>query len=238
MRNDGLNAKFDGSDAALQLSERGAELLCASTDAAGVGETVYVVDDDGALREVIAGMLQRAGLAAQSFESADAFLAQYVPGSPGCLITDLRMPGIDGLSLVRRLKDASATLPVIVVTGSGDMHAAVEAMHLSAVDVLPKPFDAERLCARVRQSLELDSSRREELRRRNAARALLNRLTPREREILQLIVDGLDNRQIALRTQTSERAVEAHRARIAKTLLARNDFELVRVTLAGAVADA
>lgn len=231
--NEAVNAGFECSDPAKQLAERGAQLLSASADVSVVGHTVFVVDDDEGMREVIVGMIRRAGLAVRSFESADAFLAQFVPETPGCLITDLRMPGTDGLSLVRKLKDASATLPVVVVTGSGDMQAAVQAMHLSAVDVLPKPFDAERLCARVRQSLELDSSRREALRRRHAARALLNRLTPREREILQMIVDGLDNRQIALRTRTSERAIEAHRERIAKTLLARNDFEVARVTLAG-----
>jgi len=218
-----------------ELATRGAQLLIDSGPEGEqqVQETVYVVDDDADMRDLIVGMLRRAGWQVQAFGSANEFLTSYIPGSPGCLITDLRMPGIDGLSLVRRLKEASATLPVVVVTGSGDIQAAVQAMRLSAVDVLLKPFDADVLCARVHQSLELDASRRESMQRRDAARKLLARLTDRERELLQYIVDGLDNRQIALRIRTSERAIEAHRDRIAKKLLARNEYDIARVTQVG-----
>jgi two-component system, LuxR family, response regulator FixJ len=218
------------------LAIRGAQLL-ADSQASHVNPTIHVVDDDDEMCCVMVGMIRRTGLNVVAYTSANEFLNQYAPGSPGCLITDLRMPGIDGLSLVRRLKEASATLPVIVVTGSGDIQAAVQAMRLSAVDVLLKPFDSDLLCTRVRQSLELDATRREDMYRRTAARRLLERLSDREREMLQFIVDGMDNRQIALRTQTSERAIEAHRARIAKKLLARNDFDIARVTIVGNAAD-
>jgi len=216
---------------------RGAQLL-ADSMASHASPTIHVVDDDDEMCSVIVSMVRRAGLNVVAYTSAGEFLKQYVPGSPGCLITDLRMPGIDGLSLVRRLKEASESLPVIVVTGSGDIEAAVQAMRLSAVDVLLKPFDSELLRTRVHQSLELDAGRREESNRRSAARRLLERLSDREREMLQFIVDGLDNRQIALRTQTSERAIEAHRARIAKKLMARNDFDVARVTIVGSALDA
>jgi len=230
-----LECGLDPGEAGIQLVERGAQLLLDS--AADEQSTVYVVDDDADMRQVIVGMFRRAGLNVLGFGSANEFLTTYVPGSPGCLVTDLRMPGIDGLSLVRRLKEGSATLPVIVVTGSGDIQAAVQAMRLAAVDVLLKPFDADVLCARVHQSLEMDAAQRKSLTRRNAARALLDRLTERERDILQFIVDGLDNRQIALRTQTSERAIDSHRARIAKKLLARNDYDVARITMVGNAAD-
>jgi FixJ family two-component response regulator len=227
-------AAFDAignTPSSVDLAARGAQLLADSR--AGHSPVIHVVDDDDEMRLIIVGMIRRAGLNVVAYASANEFLTQFAPGSPGCLVTDLQMPGIDGLSLVRRLKEASATLPVIVVTGSGDIQAAVQAMRLSAVDVLLKPFHPDVLCARVHQSLELDATRREVLNRRNAARQLLDRLTDREREMLQFIVDGLDNRQIALRTQTTERAIEAHRERISKKLLARNDFDLARVTMVG-----
>lgn len=218
---------------ALPLVECGAQLLSDRDLDGNRDDTVHIVDDDPATRRIIVDMISCINVRTQAYGSASEFLATFISGSPGCLVTDLRMPGIDGLSLVRQLKQAAETLPVIIVTGSGDIRSAVEAMHLSAVDVLLKPFDGEVLCDRIRQSLSLDATRRQLTERRNAARALLSRLSDREQEILQFIVDGLNNRQIALRTRTAERTVEAHRARIARKLLARNDFDVARVTWDG-----
>ena len=218
---------------AIPLPERGAQLLSDRDLDDSRDDTVHIVDDDPATRRIILDMISCINARTRAYGSAAEFLETYISGSPGCLVTDLRMPGIDGLTLVRQLKQAAETLPVIIVTGSGDIRAAVEAMHLSAVDVLLKPFDGAVLCDRIRQSLSLDATRRQLTERRNAARALLSRLSDREQEILQLIVDGLNNRQIALRTRTAERTVETHRARIAKKLLARNDFDVARVTWDG-----
>jgi two-component system, LuxR family, response regulator FixJ len=217
----------------LPLAERGAQLLSDCAIDANREETIHIVDDDADTRQIIVGMIAEVGVRAETYASAADFLATYVSGSPGCLVTDLRMPEIDGLSLVRRLKQTAESLPVIVVTGSGDIRSAVEAMHLSAVDVLLKPFERLILCDRIRHSLALDATRRRLIERRTTARSLLSRLTDRELEVLELIVDGLSNRQIALRTRASERTIEAHRGRIAKKLLARNDFEIARVTLNG-----
>lgn len=193
--------------------------------------TVFVVDDDAAVRESLAMLLESAGLRVESYVSAREFLAEGDLSRPGCLILDIRMPGLSGLDLQDVLVERGVQLPVIMLTGHGDVPAAVRAMRGGAVDFLEKPFDSEVLLERIRQAFERDA----ELRRDSATQAALaerlSQLTQREREIMELIVAGNANKVIALDLDISERTVELHRARIMRKMGARSLAELMRMVL-------
>jgi two-component system response regulator FixJ len=197
---------------------------------------VHIIDDDDAVRDSLALLLGSAGFAVQTYDSAVAFLA-VAPGlTAGCVLTDVRMPDVDGLALQGRLNEAGTPLPVIVMTGHGDVPIAVAALKAGAVDFLEKPFDDERLIAAVRAAL--DSSRAAQ---RHAAAmadfaARLASLTPREREVLDLLVVGNPNKTIAYDLGTSPRTVEVHRARVMEKMGAHNLAELVRMVIAAEAA--
>ena len=185
---------------------------------------VYVVDDDVALRAAVAMLLESAGLRVRCFASGDEFLREVGNEARGCLITGMRMPGMSGLELQERLLAAGSPLSVIVVTGHGDVPAAVQALKAGAVDFLQKPFAPERLIECVRGALERDRAARHRL-------ATLDALTAREREVLELLVDGAANKVVAVELGISERTVEQHRARLMKKLGARSIADLMRLAM-------
>ena len=194
---------------------------------------VHVVDDDPGVRDSLAFLLQSAGLAVRTYDSAAAFLA-VAPGlASGCVLTDIRMPGeMDGLALQRHLAALGGSLAVVVMTGHGDVPIAVEALKAGARDFLEKPFDEERLLAVVREALAASQRAQEEVQASAGIAARLATLTPREREVLQKLVAGLPNKTIAYDLGTSPRTVEVQRARVMEKMGARSLAELVRMVLA------
>ena len=193
--------------------------------------TVHIIDDDAAIRDSLRVLLEAAGFAVQTHDSPNAFLVA-APRLEGCVLTDVRMPEIDGLELQQLLTQRCIRLPVIVMTGLGDVPIAVRAMKAGAVDFLQKPFDDEQLLDAVHRALE--ESRRLHDIEASAARsaALLATLTPREREVFDLLVTGLPTKAIANALGASPRTIEVHRARVFEKLHARSLPELVRLLLA------
>lgn len=194
---------------------------------------IHVVDDDAAVRDSLQFLLEASGFVVQTHASATAFLVA-APGLAGCVLTDVRMPAMDGLELQRQLNARGVRLPVIVMTAQGDIPVAVQAMKAGAVDFLEKPLDADRLLDAVNRALQA-SQRLQEARSTSAdAMGRLATLTPREREVLDLLVTGLPNKAIANELGASPRTIEVHRAHILEKLQARSLPELVRLVLAAA----
>ncbi len=194
---------------------------------------VHVVDDDPGVRDSLAFLLQSAGLAVRTYDSADAFLA-VAPGlDSGCVLTDVRMPGgMDGLALQRHLTALGGNLTVVVMTGHADVPIAVEALKAGARDFLEKPFDEDRLLVVVREALAASQRFQEEQQANAAVAARVASLTPREREVLQRLVEGQPNKTIAYDLGTSPRTVEVQRARVMEKMGARSVADLVRMVLA------
>ena len=193
--------------------------------------TVFVVDDDQAVRDSLALLMHSVGLQVETFPSAGEFLDTYRPDRRGCLITDIRMPGMSGLELQEQLSVDGYHIPVIVLTGFGDVPTAVRALKGGAVDFLEKPFNPQALLDLVQQAIVRDTEIRAEAAHgaRLAERKAL--LTPREQEVMALVVAGKANKVIAIDWSISERTVELHRARIMKKMQARSLAELVRMVL-------
>ena len=193
--------------------------------------TVFVVDDDESVRGSLRFLLRSAGLESRAFGSATEFLAGYDPAQPGCLVLDVRMPGMNGLELQQELNLRGAVIPVIFITGHGDIPMAVEAMQHGAHDFLQKPFRDEDLIERVRRALAKDAKARASLEEHNAIRARLESLTPREREVLALMARGKPNKIMAHELGVSQRTVEIHRARVMEKSGASSLAELVRMVM-------
>ena len=194
--------------------------------------TVFVVDDDSSTRELLSWLMQRHGLKAQVFPDARSFLKGYAPGVPGCLVVDLDMPGMSGLDLQQTLKANGVQLPVIFLSGRADVPQAVRAVKEGAVDFIEKPFDYKRVVALVEECLERDAAARATHDRKRACCERLAQLTHREREVLDLVVAGRMNREVAEALDISIKTVEAHRARIMEKLGVSSLAELVQATLA------
>ena len=193
--------------------------------------TVYIVDDEEAVADSISMLLRSVGLKARTFPDPRAFLAGCGPGEPGCLVLDVRMPKMSGLELQQELSRLHYTLPIIFITGHGDVPMAVEAMRAGAMDFLQKPFNDDELIRRVQRALELDARERALLQRRDELRARWNDLTTREQEVARLVADGQANKAIAIDLGISERTVELHRAHILQKMGARNLAQLVQMLL-------
>lgn len=193
---------------------------------------VFVVDDDEAVRSAVAMLLRSVSLDVETFASARDFLDAWTPDRAGCLVLDLRMPGLSGLELQERLAGQGSPLPIIFLTGHGGVPDAVAAMRAGAVDFLAKPFRDQDLLDRVQEALEVDRSRRAQTGMRAELRSRLERLTPREAEVLDRVVEGQPNKQIAAELGVSERTVEIHRARVMAKMEAASLAELVRLVLA------
>ncbi len=197
--------------------------------------TVHVVDDDAAMRDSLRLLLEVSGFTVRTHDSAAAFLAAAGDGDnkgASCVLTDVRMPEIDGLELLRRLHDLDVRMPVIVMTGQGDIAIAVRAMKAGAVDFLEKPFADDSLFDAVRRALEQSARLREVAASSAEAAGRLATLTPREREVLDLLVSGLPNKAIANTLGASPRTIEVHRARVLEKLKAHSLPDLVRLVLA------
>ena len=194
--------------------------------------TVHIVDDEAPVRRALAFMLASAGYAVRVFESATEFLAAADRIEEGCLITDLRMPDLDGVELLRALRKADAMLPAIVVTGHADVPMAVEAMKAGALDFIEKPFEEQVLLSALERAigeLQSKSARDTDV---AAVEARLATLTEREQQVMSMIVAGLPNKTIAYDLQISPRTVEVHRAKVMSKMQARSLPELVRMALA------
>lgn len=188
---------------------------------------IFVVDDDEAVRRALASAGTLLGRGVRSFASAAEFLAAYSPDQPGCLVLDIKMPGMTGLELQRKLADDGAAIPIIMISGHADVRIAVEAMTLGAVTLLEKPFRLEELLGHLRGALEKDARDREARGERAAATALLAGLTPKEREVLEMVAAGSTNRAIAEQLGLSVRAVEDRRARLMRKVNANSVPDLV-----------
>lgn len=195
------------------------------------GPTVFVVDDDRMFRDSLRWLLTSVKLDVAMFASAQEFLDAVRPGQTGCLVTDVRMPGMSGLELQRAMASRGITLPVIVMTAHGDVDMAVQAMKGGAMDFIQKPFNDQDFLDRVQAGIN-ESVRTEADRSRQADTASrLSQLTPREREVLDYIIDGKTNRIIAETLGISEKTVEAHRAKVMEKTQAGSLAELIRIVL-------
>jgi FixJ family two-component response regulator len=191
--------------------------------------TVFVIDDDKAVRHFLRGLIASVNLRVEAFASAQEFLAAYRSSSPGCLLLDIRMPGMSGLELQQELSVRGIDLPVIVLTGHGDVQVAVHAMKAGAVDFIEKPFNNELLLDRVQKAVAKSVDTYENRIKRDE---ILNRrklLTPRERQVLDLVVAGESNKGIARHLHISDKTVEIHRANVMGKMQAKSLADLVKI---------
>lgn len=197
------------------------------------GQTVYVVDDDPAIRDSAQFLLESAGLPSRGFGSAEEFLeATDQEELRGCLILDVRMGGMSGLDLQRELNDRGISLPVIIVTGHSDVPMAVQAMRLGAFDLVEKPYSDQLLLERIREALDRDASVQRESEELSTVKKNLATLSPREREVMELVVAGYLNKQIAAKLELSIKTIEVHRSRVMQKMEARSLAALVRMAMA------
>ena len=193
--------------------------------------TVFVVDDDQEVRDALQLLMESVGLNVEAFESAQSYLDQFDPERPGCLVLDVRMPGMSGLDLQARLAAERLHPPVIVITGHGDVPMAVRAVQAGAVDFIEKPFNDQALLDGVHRAIEQDAEQRGVASRLADIEARYQRLTPREREVLGQVVAGKRNKVIAADLGVSQSTVEAHRARVMEKMEATTLSDLMRMML-------
>jgi len=193
-------------------------------------QVVFVIDDDASMRDAVSRLLNAVGLTVQTFASAREFLAGRLPDVPGCAVLDVRLPGLSGLDLQREMVERGIHIPVIFITGHGDIPMSVQAMKAGAVEFLTKPFRDQDLLDAVRSGIQLDRQGRKERAELAELREGLRQLTPREREVMSLVVAGLLNKQIALRLGTSEKTIKIHRSHVMQKMRADSLADLVRMS--------
>ena len=193
--------------------------------------TVMVVDDDSGVRNAMRVLLRSVGLNCILYASAKEFLEAYQPSQTGCLVLDIRMPGMSGLELQEELNKRGAVIPVIFMSGHGDIPMAVEAMQLGAFDFLQKPFRDQDLLDRIQRAIAKHLELRKSLSEHDRIRGRLDELTPREREVLDYLTQGKQNKAIAQELDVSPRTIEIHRARVMEKMGAQSVAELVRMML-------
>jgi FixJ family two-component response regulator len=190
---------------------------------------IFLVDDDPSVRKALVRLLRSTGHAVETFASAREFLARERYDGPGCLVLDLRMPGMTGLELQDALERSGHALPIVFISGHADIPASVKAMKAGAIDFLTKPVDDRQLLSAIEQALARDAAARADRAERDAARAALGRLTPREGQVCAHVATGKLNKQIAGELGISEKTVKVHRARVMEKLAVASVAELVRV---------
>ncbi|MES9906120.1 MAG: response regulator transcription factor [Sedimenticola sp.] len=193
--------------------------------------TVFIVDDDLEVRDALQLLMESVGLKVEVYESAQAYLSQFDHNRPGCLVLDVRMPGMSGLDLQVYLKSEVMHPPIIIITGHGDVPMAVRAVQSGAVDFVEKPFNDQSLLDSVHRALEKDSQQRGEASRLADIQGRLDRLTPREKEVMELVVAGKRNKVIAADLDVSQSTVEAHRAKVMEKMEASTLSDLMRMML-------
>ena len=191
----------------------------------------FIVDDDDAVRNSLRLLFKTVGIEAEGFASGDEFLADYDRDWQGCIVLDIRMPGTSGLEVQKILSERGNTLPIIFITGHGDVPMAVEAMQLGAFDFVQKPFRDQELMDRVRQALTFNQENQEETLQKKHVAENFASLTPRESEVMECVVKGQANKVIAMDLEVSQRTVEIHRARVMEKMQARSLAELVRMSM-------
>ncbi len=191
--------------------------------------TVFVVDDDDAVRQALELLLESVGLTAKTYGSAEDFLLAYDTGQPGCLVLDVRMPGISGLALQEQLTGRGVDIPIIFITGHGDVSTAVRAMKAHAFDFIEKPFNDQDLLDRIHEAIAQDARKRQERASSTEIVERVNTLTRREREIMDMIVEGKTGKVMASTLHISEKTVQTHRARVMEKMRAQSVAELVKM---------
>ena len=192
------------------------------------GSTVFVIDDDAAVRASIQGLLKSVGLQSESFASAQEFLSESRKDGPSCLVLDVRLPGVSGLDFQHKLAEAGVQIPIIFITGYGDIPMSVKAMKSGAVEFLTKPFRDQDLLDAIQQALQQDRMNRQEQREASQLKGRYETLSAREREVMALVVSGLLNKQIAAELGTSEITVKIHRRQVMRKMEADSLADLVR----------
>lgn len=194
---------------------------------------VHVIDDDAAVRDALATLLDVAGVAVRTFADGPAFLDACPPDTAGCVVADLRMPGMDGTELQAELERRGYDMPLILISAHGDIRTAVTALRHGAVDFLEKPFDDGIFLQRVTEALRTDADQRDQRRATAEAKRRLDRLSARERQVAALMIDGCANKVIALRLGIGVRTVETHRAHLLEKLEVRSVADLIRLWIQG-----
>jgi FixJ family two-component response regulator len=200
------------------------------------GYTIFIIEDDQSVRDALGLLLGVQGHSVAMFADAESFLKSYRPEWSGCMLIDIRMPGMDGLMLQKRLLDKGCTMPAIVMTGHGDVESAREAFRSRAVDFLEKPIDQAKLMSAIEEAFLSQTATRNETTQRAEFDRLLTSLTPREKEVMNLVVTGRHNREIAEALGISARTVEVHKARMMAKLRVDSIPDLVRLSLLGRTA--
>lgn len=210
----------------------------AENDATTKAATVFVVDDDPSMRDSMRWLIESVGLKVEAFANADAFMEQFAGEVPGCLVLDVRMPGTSGMELLDSLKSRGVQLPIIMISGHGDVPMAVQALKRGAMDFLEKPFRDQELLEQIAKAIEVDQTRRSKAESIAGIRSRLEKLTPREREVMELVVAGYANKQVAAKLGLSEKTIEVHRSRVMSKMRAKTLPCLVKMAIAVGVAEA
>ena len=196
-----------------------------------IQQTVYVVEDDEAVRDSLELLLKSDGKPVKTYESATAFLKDYSDKMAGCIVLDIRMPGMDGMELQKKLNEKHSILPIIFVTGHGDVPMAVDAMKEGAVDFIQKPYREEALLEKIEAALKQDLEQRKSLDEKQEIIRRIKSLTPREHEIMDRMIAGQANKVIAIELEISQRTVEIHRSRVMHKMGTQSLAHLVRMVL-------
>jgi FixJ family two-component response regulator len=202
-----------------------------ATPTSAADPTVYIIDDDDGMRRALGLLLTTVGYKTAAFANPKDFLAQFKGDSAGCLVLDIRMPGMSGLELQQQLNRTGCMLPIIFITGHGDVPMAVQAMKEGAFEFIQKPFRDQDLLDRINHALQQDAGNRTSLARKAEVLRRLETLTPREHQVMSMVVDGAANKVIAIDLDLSERTVEIHRAKVMEKMGARSVAHLVKLQL-------